>query len=535
MSLPKYIQNDKKRTAIYVRVSTTKEEQKYSPEHQLGICMEKARVEDLNVPNNELVYEDRDTGTMITSRPAIQRLLEDAKANIFDVVIFASLSRFSRDLMDSLILKRNLVDSLGIRLISIDEGYDSLKDTDELKFQIISAVNQKLSEQISLASRRGIRQSALKGNFIGSRAPYGYKKVIIGERKTLVPDEETKKIVQLIYELYTSHQMGEKSIVEHLNSLAIKSPKGGKWGITSIQRILQNEAYIGKNVFSKYEIKKVYNNQNVSNRKKVLVQRDKELWETSSFTHEAIIEESVFQLAQQLRLERGGGKRGGIRNKVNVFAGIIKCKCCNSSMVSMKCKNGKNLSDGREYRYLVCSKRRRQGEAGCSNNKWIPYYQFRDEILEGISEKLQTITSAEDLFEKYKDLIAVKNIDVEKDMTQLEKQINTNRELLFKTRKSYMLGEIPENQYSFEKNLYNEEISEMEQKVKRLNEELKKKRNITELYEITKDALEELLDLDFDNYEELHHIVKKLIKKITVGIDGNVEVETTFGLEVNDM
>ncbi|MFD2880423.1 recombinase family protein [Paenibacillus rhizoplanae] len=83
------------------------------------------------------------------------------------------LSHFSRDTLDSLNLK---VDALGIRLISIEEDFDSLKDNDELKFQIISAVNQKLSEQFSLSSKRGIRQSALKGNFTGSVAPFGYRK-----------------------------------------------------------------------------------------------------------------------------------------------------------------------------------------------------------------------------------------------------------------------------------------------------------------------------------------------------------------------
>ncbi|MDQ0194575.1 hypothetical protein [Paenibacillus wynnii] len=50
-------------------------------------------------------------------------------------------------------IKRILVDALGIRLISIEEGFDSFKDNDELKFQIISAVNQKLSEQISPSSK----------------------------------------------------------------------------------------------------------------------------------------------------------------------------------------------------------------------------------------------------------------------------------------------------------------------------------------------------------------------------------------------
>lgn len=150
--LTQYI--EKNRTAIYVRVSTTKLSQKDSPEHQVGVCRERAKQENL-VVQEHLIYEDRDTGTTITDRPAIQRLIKDAQNGAFDIVIFASLSRFARDTGDALNLKRKLVDALGIRLISIDEGYDSKKDLDELKFTIISAVNQKLSEQISYSSRRG--------------------------------------------------------------------------------------------------------------------------------------------------------------------------------------------------------------------------------------------------------------------------------------------------------------------------------------------------------------------------------------------
>lgn len=64
-------------TAIYVRVSTTKDSQKDSPEHQRGLCEEKARILDLDV---QYSYEDRDTGTSIVAREEIQKLIRDAKA-----------------------------------------------------------------------------------------------------------------------------------------------------------------------------------------------------------------------------------------------------------------------------------------------------------------------------------------------------------------------------------------------------------------------------------------------------------------------
>lgn len=527
------------RTAIYVRVSTKKVSQKDSPEHQEGVCREKARQLELEV-GIDCVYEDRDSATNIVGRPAIQQLIKDAQARLFNNVIFASLSRFSRDTMDSLTLKRILVDSLGMRLISLDEGYDSYIDKDELKFQIISAVNQKMSEQISLSSKRGIRQSALKGNYTGSIPPFGYKKIVIADRKTLVPDEQTKDLVIMIFNLYTAHKMGEKQIVNYLNGeRKIPSPKGGLWGITTIQRILQNEAYTGINVFGKYESKVKYNNiEDLSDRKKVLVQKNPLTWEKSNLiqTHEKLIDQELFQLAQEIRLQRGGGKRGGIRNKKNIFAGIIKCDHCNSAMVSMRTKSKSSNKVGLEYRYLICSRRRRQGEGGCVNNFWLPYHSFKNDLIEDITEQITKFLSVDDLFERHKGLITIDNLENENQVKSNQKQIENTRKMLFELRKEKMSTGMDDKQYQFEKQLYEEELFRLEQQIKEAKNSIEHKNDLENLFVEVKDSLDDLINLnyeDIDEFEELRLILLKLIERITVDVKGNVTVKTTFGLSLS--
>jgi site-specific DNA recombinase len=524
-----------KRTAIYKRVSTTKLSQKDSPEHQEGICREKCKQLNL-VVLDELIYEDRDSGTNIVGRSAIQMLIADAQKARFHNVVFASLSRFSRDTRDALTLKKMLVDVLGIRVISLDEGYDSHIDKDELKFQIISAVNQKLSEQISSSSKRGIRQSALKGNFIGSIAPYGYKKIQIGEHKTLIPDDQTKEYVQLIYKLYTSHKMGEKQIVLKLNNeLCIPSPKGGIWGVSSIQRILQNEAYTGVNVFGKYESKTKYKDINdLSDRKKMLIQRDKCEWERPfpPRTHEVIVDKELFDLAQEIRLQRGGGKRGGIRNNKNVFAGFIKCAHCDSALVSMRSKISKS---GNEYRYLICSSRRRKGNAGCINNCWLPYHPFKRDLIMSISKNINHTVEA--LMDKNKDLFSLDHTQIQKETKNYEKQIENSRRLLFQLRKEKMLGSLNEKQYEYEKLQYEAEIAQLEKRLKENNVNIDKYANLQDLVEEVKENLDDLIKLNFDDeeeFDELRIILMKLIEKITVSIDGEINVKMTFGIELNE-
>ncbi|WP_195572220.1 recombinase family protein [Paenibacillus sp. 1001270B_150601_E10] len=531
--MSKHEQLHQVQAAVYVRVSTTKESQRDSPEHQLGICREKTRLLDFDQPD-ELVYEDRDTGTSIIDRPAIRQLMDDAKQGVFQAVLFASLSRFSRDMMDSLMLKRLLVDSLGIRLISIDENFDSFIDNDEFKFQIFAAVNQKQSELISLSSRRGLRQSGLKGNFTGSLAPYGYRKVTVNGRKTLTPDPEKKEVVREIFRLYTEHQFGEKAIVQYLNERAIPSPKRGLWGITTVQRMLQNAVYTGVTFFSKYEIIKVHQLNNLHHRKKRLVERDRALWEQSMMgaTHEPIIEEEVFERAQQIRYQRSGGRRGGVRRKVNVFAGYMTCKECGSAMVNMK----SNHKSGGSYRYLVCSKRRRQGEAGCSNGYYLSYDAFYQAIRERLSSMMRQLASVEELLEYYRQKEGEYNPSALwgsrlKEEHALQAKIDRYREALYLLRKSKLEGNMDAKQYAYEKQRFEEELRLCELQWEQGQQPAADHEEQGSLEADIHRKLEGLLRFDLQQWastEEAERLIRHWIERITVDRCGHVEVYATY-------
>lgn len=528
---------DKKKeiSAIYVRVSTMKESQKDSPEHQKSVCEEKARIEDLEV-RPEFIYEDRSTGTSIVNREDIKALIEDAKKGRFTTVIFSSLSRFSRDALDAITLKRQLVNALGIRLISIDEGYDSKDNDDEMIFTIIAAVNQKLSQQLSISSRRGIRESAKKGNFIGSRAPYGYKKVIKEfdgiERKTLEIIPKNAEIVQKIFDLYVHHHKGEKQIVNLLNEEGIPSPKKGVWGITTIQRILQNEAYTGWNVFGKYKTQRNQDLTDMQNRKKTLVQKEKESWERNNEKKwDPIIDDELFKDAQKMRLERGGGKRGGGRNvQVNPFSGIIKCEHCGSNFVSMK--SGKVGKEGQEYRYLICSSRRRMGVKGCKNGLWIPLEEFKNEVLKEITKSLDQLINVEEISSSV-ELPAKKGKEnKEKKRNQLEKMVANYRKYLMDLR---MEAKFPNEktdleQIEFELMSVENQIKETQEKLQNLlvTEDDNNKEEI--IKKQVKDGLAKLVKLEFEDVAELQLVLKQLIDEIKIDMDGEVEIYTPLGI-----
>jgi site-specific DNA recombinase len=510
----------------YVRVSTQKESQKDSPEHQEALIREYAAREGIEL---DYIYEDRDSATSIMARDDVQRLIADAKRGEIRSVWFASLSRFSRDALDALSLKRTLVNALKVRLVSIEDGYDSAKKDDEVLFGVKSVINQNQSEQISISARRGIRQSAAKGNFIGSIPPYGYRKVSINGRKTLEIIPEQAEVVRTIFDLYVNQGMGEKSIVNYLNGdnekgEAIPSYKGGLWGLTSLQRILQNENYTGYTVYGRHTVEVAYNDLgDLMNRGKKLVQRPKSEWERTSFqTHEAIISQEMFERAQEIRLLRGGGTRGGRRVFVNVFAKMIFCAECGSAMVTMVSR-----VRGTEYRYLMCSRRRRMGEAGCPNARWIPYFQVRDELIGEILHRLRVKLSALESRGAKEVTANIPSADLGKEKRKLEKRIEDNRKLLFEIRRQHMLGELEKAQYEFEREQYEKEIAEADKRLVQIAAEEKRVLDTGRIISEARKSLHGLTELkSYDDVEKTRPLLLQCVKRIEVPKDGKIKIQT---------
>lgn len=512
----------------YVRVSTLKDSQKDSPEHQESFIRKHASMMGMDI---DRVYIDTSSATSIVDREDVQQIIQDAQRGELRTLFFTALSRFSRDQLDAITMKRILVNICKVRVVSIEDGYDSGIKDDELMFGIRSAVNQNSSKDTDTASRRGIRESAEKGNYIGSIPPLGYKKVLDGTRKTLeiVPDQA--EIVRMIFALYVNEGMGEKAIVNYLNGdngerEPIPSYKGGVWGLSSVQRIIQNEVYTGYNVYGRHTIEVAYNDiHNLMDRGKKLVQKPKSEWQRSKEqTHPAIISRELFEQAQDIRLIRGGGERGGRRAFVNVFAKMMFCRDCGSAMVTMSSKT-KNKS-GKEYRYLMCSRRRRTGVIGCKNGKWIPYNDVRDDLINEILNRAKARYAA--LTNGTSDISVDEiNKDFDKEKRKLEKRVEDNRKLLFEIRRQNMLGEIDGGQYEFEKSQYEQEIVDADKQLSIIKAKQQQRADIERTQKQMKLAMDELTSLkSYDDIEKTRILLVRLVDRIEVDSEGEVNVIT---------
>lgn len=132
--------------AVYARVSTEMKSQLDSLENQLTFFENFIREKGWELVKT---YADEGkSGTSTVKRVELQKLMEDAEQRKFEIVLIKSVSRWARDTVDSITLVRQLM-SYGIRVMSVEDNFDSFDDGAEFKLAIYSALAQQESDTIS--------------------------------------------------------------------------------------------------------------------------------------------------------------------------------------------------------------------------------------------------------------------------------------------------------------------------------------------------------------------------------------------------
>lgn len=180
-----------------------------------------------------------------SARPAFNKMIEECKAGLTDIVVIKSISRLGRDTVEVLDAINTLRESQ-VRIIFKQEELDTLTVGSSLLISTIEACTQAENETRSDNIKWGIKQRASNGSLgFYRRKCYGYDKDKNGD---LVINKEQAEVVKLIFDLY----LGGKSIlgiVKELKERSIKSPTGKEnWPKRSIEEMLSNEKYIGVSV-----------------------------------------------------------------------------------------------------------------------------------------------------------------------------------------------------------------------------------------------------------------------------------------------
>ena len=307
------------------------------------------------------IYSDDDYAGSDRRRPAFNRLLTDAEAGRFDLVLCKTQSRFTREL--ELVEKyiHGLFPQWGIRFVSIVDNADTDNRGNKKSRQINGLVNEWYLEDMSENIRSVLTSRRMSGLHIGAFALYGYEKD--PERKGhLIVDEEAAGVVREVFRLFASG-CGKTAIARILNGRGIPNPTeykrrkglrfkgadgggGGLWRYAAVSAMLTNEMYIGNMVQGKYA--------SASYKTKINRPVPKEDWLRVEGTHEPIIERELWDRVQEMIRERSKPFAGG---RIGLFAGKVRCGSCHASLRSSRHAAVKKDGTPDGKRYLQCETR----------------------------------------------------------------------------------------------------------------------------------------------------------------------------------
>ena len=284
--------------ALYLRLS--KEDHGESIENQKMLLEQYASDHDFKVV---AVYQDEAISGLTDARPGFTQMMEDARKGCFDVILAKNQSRFSRNFLHIEQYLHQELPHLHIRFIGVTDGVDTgttdknggstsfaVQRSGKKTRQIYALVNEWYCQEISENVREIFHQKVLRGEFIGSSAPFGYHKSAEDSHKLLLKEPEAS-IVRELFELY-ANGTSVKEIVLYCQRNAYPSPdaKAG-WSARSVYRILANECYTGKIVQGK--------TKTVSYKNPARVQISSENWVRVNGTHEPIVSENLFLYVQK--------------------------------------------------------------------------------------------------------------------------------------------------------------------------------------------------------------------------------------------
>lgn len=359
------------------------------------------------------IYSDDDYAGADRKRPEFNRLLEDARARRFDIVLCKSQSRFTREL--ELVEKyiHGLFPIWGIRFVSIVDNADTANKGNKKSRQINGLVNEWYLEDMSENIKSVLTSRRQNGFHIGSFALYGYKKD--SENKGhLIIDEAAASIVREVFTLY-SRGWGKTAIARMLNDRGIPNPTEYKrlcglryrqprnknstlWKYSAISSMLSNEIYTGNMVQGRYG--------SISYKTKQNRPRPKSEWYVVEGTHEAIIERDLWDRVQAMLAKRTKPFSTG---EIGLFTGKARCACCGCALRSSK--NG-------EKRYFQCANRH-ISKSSCSG-AFISVERLERTVLDELKRLTQKYLDA-DLLEAGIDFCA----DFEKERGKLLSDISS--------------------------------------------------------------------------------------------------------------
>jgi site-specific DNA recombinase len=375
------VKNNDKLTALYCRLSRDDESQgdSNSIKNQKTILQKYA--DDNGFANTEFFVDDGYSGTNF-DRPDWQRLLSQVEEGNIGTVIVKDMSRLGRDYLKVGYYTEVLFPGSDIRFIAINNNVDSANQQDSDFTPFLNIINEWYAKDTSKKIRSVFKSKGQSGKPLCTNPPYGYIKD--PEDKThWIVDEEAAKVVKDAFHLcmqgygptqiakeFSKRKIMNPTAHAKANGINIPDNRGHDddyvWRGSTIVHMLSRQEYLGHTVnFKTY--RKSY-------KQKKQMKNDPSEWMIFENTHEAIIEEPVFEVVQKIR---DGRRRLTPMGEMPILSGMLFCADCGNKLYQVRHRGWEHHKE-----HFVCATYRKI-KGGCSSHQ-IRNVVVEELLLDGI-------------------------------------------------------------------------------------------------------------------------------------------------------
>ena len=464
---------NEKITPLYERLSRDDELQGESN----SISNQKQMLEDFarrnGLPNPTHFTDDGISGTRF-DRPGFLAMMEEVEAGRVEAIVIKDMSRLGRDYL-KVGQVMEVLRQRGVRLIAINDGVDSLKgDDDFTPFRNI--MNEFYARDTSRKIRSVFKAKGMSGKHLTGTVIYGY--LWDEKREHWLVDEEAAEVVRRIFSLtlegYGPYQIACKLSADRIEipvvhlarfnegvnrSKPVKDPYG--WGSSTIVNILKKREYLGHTINFKTR-------KHFKDKKSHYVSEDE--WTIFENTHEAIIDQQTFDLAQKIRSNVRRYPNGW--GEAAPLTGLLYCADCGGKMYVHRTNNGRRISQ------YTCSN---YTKVPCGTLCPTQHRINESAVLTLVSDTLRAIAEysrndrTEFIHTVQETQVAQQSADISKKRRRLaaaQKRAGELEKLICKIYEDNALGKLPDAryraldaQYAKEQDALEIEIAELEKAV----------------------------------------------------------------------
>ena len=454
--------NQIRKTALYCRLSQDDgiEGDSNSIQNQKAILQKFA--EDHHFPSPCFYVDDGFSGGNF-QRPAFQQMISDMENGEIGIIVTKDLSRLGRNQLHTGLYIEERFPMFGVRYIAINDNVDtdSSESNDLMPFK--NLFNEWFIRDTSRKIRAVLKAKAERGERLGTRAPYGYRKD--PDTKKLIVDEEAAAIVRRIFAMCASGS-GPSQIARILKKEQILTPtmyaytRYGithtcldtahpyNWSDSAIANLLENEIYLGNTVNMKHSSR--------SYKDKRRVEHPREECMVFENTHPALITREVWDIVQRVRKNK---RRLTKMEEQNKYSGLVFCADCGSNMVLHRAH-----TMSASYNHFTCRTYKKDWEA-CTG------HYIRECVLdEVVLEDLRRVTAmARERPEEFAAYIGSRqSAEIQREIRRQEKELAAMRKrkaeldaIFKKLYEDSVLSRITTEQFQMLSSSYTEEQNQI--------------------------------------------------------------------------